>query len=346
MMAQFTLDTDSQLHDFVKKSINKENFSIFPLAGDASSRKYFRVSHENESWVLMSWEPVHDPRTYPYLSIQKHFADHKINVPRIFNMDLERGLYLLEDLGDLTLERKFWENLKQDNVLPFYKVAIDQLAILHRLSLDTNNKPQCTAYSVRFDTEKFLWELNYTLTYLFGSFLKIQLPTNIAEALQAEFHHLAQQLAHAPAVLSHRDFHSRNIMIKGAKIYFIDFQDARMGPPQYDLVSLVHDSYVNLNASSISQLIAYYLKVFPEAITLYGDKKTFEQFFHLQMLQRCFKACGTFAAIHAQRGDTRYLKYLPHTLSKVQMSLNEIASFPHIKNLVRAIQLPELETWP
>jgi N-acetylmuramate 1-kinase len=343
MMAQFTLEADSQLHDFVKKSLHLENFNIFPLAGDASSRKYYRLTSEEHSWVLMRWEPVSDPKNYPYLSIQDHLSQNGINVPNIFHVDSSTGLYILEDLGDLTLERKFLENLHQENVLPFYKVALDQLATLHKLSLDKKNHSQCTGYSVRFDIEKFLWELNYTLTYLFKNFLNIKMSASEEKALQKEFEALSKLLAEAPSVLCHRDFHSRNIMIKGDKIFFIDFQDARMGPVQYDLVSLFHDSYVTLSDESIESLMSHYLSVFPEAVALYGDRKNFDYIFNLQMLQRCFKASGTFAAIKAQRDDTRYLKYLPHTLSKVQKALSLIDRFPRMSALVQNIQLPELE---
>jgi len=344
MMAQFIIEEDSQLHDFVRNSLSLKDFTIFPLAGDASSRKYYRVVSGEDSWVLAKWEPVAEPDKYPFISIQKHLFDNKINVPKIFAADYSAGLYLQEDLGDLTLERKFWENMHQENVLPFYKVTLDQLAILHRLSLDKSNLDKCTAYSVRFDTEKFKWELNYTLTYLFKTFLKIQ-PQN-EEALQKEFELLASTLAQIPSVLTHRDFHSRNLMIKSNKIYLIDFQDARMGPPQYDLVSLLHDSYVELSETSQTALLEYYLGIFPEALKMYDNKKMFLYYFNLQMLQRCFKACGTFAAINAQRGDNRYLKYLPHTLGKVRTALMNTTEFPLLKEMVENIQLPDLEAWP
>jgi aminoglycoside/choline kinase family phosphotransferase len=135
-------------------------------------------------------------------------------------------------------------------------------------------------------------------------------------------------------------------MIKGERIYFIDFQDARLGPPQYDLVSLVHDSYVQLSDENAQKLIDYYLEQFPEALKMFKDKKDFMHFFHLQMLQRCFKACGTFAAVLNQRGDKRYLKYLPHTLKKVNAALAELKDYPTIAGMVKNLKLPQIEKWP
>ncbi len=346
MVAQISAEYPKVFDELIKKHLSITDYSIVPLAGDASSRRYYRVVKANQSWVLMEWVPFQNPSEFPFISIQKHLEEIKIGVPSIIGMDEQKGLFLLEDLGDLTLERRFWEFSKQDSILPFYQVTLDLLVQLHRQSLDKTQWHRCTAYGVQFDTEKFTWELNYTFKNLFT----ILCPHNLSEvqqgALQKEFTKLAQTLAEAPQVLCHRDFHSRNIMIKGDRIYFIDFQDARMGPPQYDIVSLVHDSYVNLNDEHIESLILYYLSIFPEALALFKSREHFMHYFYLQMLQRCFKACGTFAAILNQREDRRYLKYLPHTLLKVKQALAHTTDFPMIKNLVDHLQLPQIEKWP
>ncbi len=346
MVAQILTDYPKVFDDFISKTLSVDGYSVVPLAGDASTRRYYRIFKGSQTWVLMEWEPFLDPQKFPFISIQKHLLETKIHVPQIIGYDQEKGLFLLEDLGDLTLERRFWEFLKQESILPFYQVTLDHLILLHRRSLDPKQKNNCTAYGVRFDVEKLSWELNYTFKNLFTQLCPHQLGEQGVAQLQTEFTRLATTLAEAPQVLCHRDFHSRNIMIKGDQIYFIDFQDARMGPPQYDLVSLVHDSYVHLSAQSIQSLIEYYLVHFPEALALFKTKKEFMHYFHLQMLQRCFKACGTFAAVLNQRGDQRYLKYLPHTLAKVQQALGEVPEFKMMKKLVDQLQLPQIEKWP
>jgi N-acetylmuramate 1-kinase len=346
MVAHLTTDTPKAFTEFITKNLKIENFSVLPLAGDASSRRYYRVVKNNQSWVLMEWDAFQNPENFPFISIQKHLHVHQINVPEIIAFDEKQGLFLLEDLGDLTLERRFWEFLKQDKVLPFYQVTLDFLVKLHKLYLDPKNRHLCTAYQVQFDVEKFTWELNYTFKNLFTQLCPHQLSETQVAELQNEFSSLARTLAEAPQVLCHRDFHSRNIMIKGDKIYFIDFQDARLGPPQYDLVSLVHDSYVKLNPENIKSLIQYYLKHFPEVLTLYKNETEFMKYFHLQTLQRCFKASGTFAAILNQRNDGRYLKYLPHTIDKVRQALQHTPQFKNIKLLVDQLKLPQVEKWP
>lgn len=346
MMANFSLSHPKIFDEFIKKHLQIENFSIVPLAGDASSRKYYRVVRQTESWVLMEWEPFNSPDAFPFISIQSYWHRHGIQVPEIIGFDNTTGLFLLEDLGDLTLERRFWEFSNQENIMPFYKATLDQLITLHRLILQPHKDSDCTAYQIAFDVEKFLWEMNYTYKNLFQILCPQQLTDKEEKALQAEFTEIAKTLADLPQVICHRDFHSRNVMIKGENIMLIDFQDARRGPPQYDLVSLIHDSYVTLDAKNSSALIDYYLKQFPEAIEMFSTKKEFMHFFTLQTLQRCFKACGTFAAILNQRNDRRYLKHLPHTLTKVTGALEELKAYPMISRMIQNLQLPQIEKWP
>ena len=113
--------------DFLCKSLFSDKFEVFPLAGDASSRRYFRVHLALQSWVLMVWEPFEDNEKYPFLSVLNHFERNQIAVPNVVAKSPAEGLMLLEDLGDLTLERKFWENQSHESAFEYYKLSIDEL---------------------------------------------------------------------------------------------------------------------------------------------------------------------------------------------------------------------------
>src|SRR4051812_37776644 len=106
------------IQTFLKNSLKYEDFKVYSLAGDASNRRYYRVIQGHQSWVLMRWEPF-DPENYPFLSVLKHFAKAGVHVPEVVFMSPEEGLVLLEDLGDLTLERKFMESQSQENSFEF-----------------------------------------------------------------------------------------------------------------------------------------------------------------------------------------------------------------------------------
>jgi aminoglycoside/choline kinase family phosphotransferase len=312
-----------EISEFVRSSLSRSDFEIFALAGDASSRRYFRVVAGEESWVIMAWEPFEDNGDYPFLSVRDHFAKHEVRVPAVVAKAPALGLVMLEDLGDLTLERKFWENQSQELVIPFYQQALDELIKMHYPS--TFDRTNCTAFKVSFDTEKLLWEMNYGREHLMLGVCELKLKPNEMKYLDRIFLQICNTLNDEPKFIAHRDYHSRNLMLKLGKMRVIDFQDARMGSIQYDLVSLLRDSYVQIKDEIADQLIRYYLERrldFKKAGGLPDvSMDQFRHIYEIQTIQRCFKACGSFSSFYNLRKDTRYLKYIHHTLQTVRRSL-------------------------
>ena len=232
----------------------------------------------------------------------------------------------MEDLGDLTLERKFWESHHQKNSYLFYKMAIDEIVKIHYQA--TENKSDCSAFKIKFDTEKFLWEMNYGKDSLLLGILKLKFNSSLADSLQKVFLEICEILDREPKRIAHRDYHSRNLMIKLDQMSVIDFQDARLGPVQYDLVSLLKDSYVDLNEEMSGLIKNEYISQM-EALTHQPfSRQHFEYIYEIQSIQRCFKASGSFASFFHQRQDRRYLKYLSGTLNRVMKSLSQ---FPEYK---------------
>ncbi len=297
-----------------------QNITLSPLAGDASTRRYYRITDNVNSWVLMDMEPF-DLNELPFSNIEEHFRLNGINVPQIYSLRPEDGLLLIEDLGDLTLERKFWENLDQNEIIPFYQLALDELLKIHYTA--TENKRTCIAFNVNFDKEKFMWEMNYGKQQLIERLCLID-STPFSDHLNKIFNSICSRLDQEPKFLCHRDYHSRNLMLKLNKMYVIDFQDARMGPIQYDLVSLLRDSYVDLKDDIFDNLLNYYNENQP---SFQKSSSLFYEVFELQTIQRCFKACGSFASFYNLRQDTRYLKYLNKTLRTVIKSLDAFPEY-------------------
>lgn len=312
--------------DFLKTHLEDRDFQIHPLAGDASSRRYFRVVQEPQTYVLMCWDPFSDITNYPFLSVQRHFAKFGVNVPEVKAMAPEDGLILLEDLGDLTLERKFWENQDQTLSWPHYELTLDELIKIHFAASKDRTAP-CTAFQIAFDTEKFLWEMNYGREHLLERLAHVKLSDADQASLQKIFLEICQTLDQEPKCISHRDYHSRNVMLKFGKVRVIDFQDARLGPIQYDLVSLLQDSYVQLSQESRQHLLDVYLQKAAEFLPKQFSREQFDHVYRLQLIQRCFKACGSFASFYNLRSDKRYLKYLPSTLKAVANQLREFKEY-------------------
>lgn len=316
---------DEFLNPFLTRSLQSNAYKVFSLAGDASNRRYYRVVLDQNSWVLMRWEPF-QPENYPFLSVLNHFAKNGVHVPKVIAMSPEEGLVLLEDLGDLTLERKFWESQNQEAAMEFYQMAADEIVKIHHPA--TLDKSDCTAFKIKFDTEKFLWEMNYGKDNLLSGILKFPFNDTSSKEINSVFLDICSRLDQEPKRIAHRDYHSRNLMIKLDQMSVIDFQDARLGPIQYDLVSLMRDSYVDMNDAMAKNLINYYLEKSKPYLPKDFSREHFDRIYELQSIQRCFKACGSFASFYHLREDRRYLKYLSGTLRRVMKAVNE---FPEYK---------------
>jgi len=320
-----------QIYQWVSTQIKEKQFSIIQLAGDASARRYYRIVKDERTWVLMSWEPF-IAKDYPFLSVQKHFETCGVHVPEIVAVGADQGLLLLDDLGDLTLERKFWEQSTPEASFGFYKQTIDELIKIHDVA--THSEIKSTASVTKFDTAKFLWEMNYAKEHLLLGLLKIKLNDSAAKELENIFTDFCTKLDREPKVICHRDYHSRNVMIRRDKVYVIDFQDARLGPVQYDLVSLFKDSYVEITEDYTKMLMNYYLENSAEKKKSTFSPEHFNKTYELQSLQRCFKACGSFASFMNMRQDRRYLKYLTPTLKRVMKSLLHFPEYTLLQSLL------------
>jgi aminoglycoside/choline kinase family phosphotransferase len=311
--------------NFLIKHFGYDDYKVYQLAGDASNRRYYRCLKDAQSWILMRWDPF-KPEKYPFLSVLNHFAKHKVHVPKVVAMSPEEGLMLLEDLGDLTLERKFWESQVAEASIRFYRQAIDEIIKIHFPC--TLDRSDCTAFQIKFDIEKFMWEMNYGKENLLSGLCKFSFSGTLAKELDSCFQKICTRLDDEPKFIAHRDCHSRNLMIKFDEMRVIDFQDARLGPIQYDLVSLLRDSYVNIPDAMANELLEYYLIQSRQYLGSHFSRDHFDEIYELQTIQRAFKACGSFSSFYNQREDRRYLKYIGHTLKRVLKSLNH---FPEYK---------------
>ena len=332
MLFELSNPISKEIQSWVQEQIQSEEaFSIYQLAGDASARKYYRIIAGEKTWILMFWEPFNEA-SYPFISVQKHFKLAHVNVPSILAVNAKLGILLQEDLGDLTLERKHLENTNERSSISFYQQSLDEIIKIHDVATVLNNKT--TATEIMFDTAKFMWEMNYAKEHLFTGILDFKMGDQKAAALNTVFTHFCERLHQESKVICHRDYHSRNIMIKLGQVYVIDFQDARLGPVQYDLVSLFKDSYVELSDDYTHSLMNYYFENSNLKKTAGFSLEKFNLIYELQSVQRCLKACGSFASFMNSRQDRRYLKYLPSTLKKVIKSLSYFPEYQLLTDIL------------
>jgi len=313
--------------------------SVVALTGDASDRRYFRVLVPNDASQVLAVHPgAIDFEQLAFVNVAGLLASMPAPVPRILAHSNELGIIALQDLGDVTLQAHLGAATPAEHAA-LYREAVGLIATLQRRGAEMAS-PAYVPYGIAFDVEKLTWELNFFVKHFLEAYRGESLTPDARTALGGEFAAIVEELAAEPRVLCHRDYHSRNLMLHGGQLYIIDFQDARMGPDTYDLVSLLRDSYVDLLEAQVDELIAYFLALRGQG-TAAGDGPRFRDRFDLMALQRNLKALGTFGFQAATRVNPVYIQYIPRTLACVRANLERHTRFARLRELL-ADALPEL----
>jgi aminoglycoside/choline kinase family phosphotransferase len=244
----------------------------------------------------------------------------------------------LEDLGDLTFQAALLREPKLKERL--YERAIDTLAGL-RAQAEGAPDPACLAFARVFNVELYDWELHHFREW------GLEARTGRAPALadrsriDALFLEIAKRLDAEPRGLTHRDYQSRNLMIKGEEMVIIDFQDALLGPRQYDLVALLRDSYVELDRPFIERMLERYLSAFERAGGPRLERAPFVRVFDLLTIQRKLKDAGRFEFIARVKGNPGFLPYVEPSLRYVRAALERVPEAAELGEIL-ARYVPEL----
>jgi aminoglycoside/choline kinase family phosphotransferase len=272
----------------------------------------------------------------PFVNVARLLSSMPVPVPRILDHSRELGIIALEDLGDVTLQAHVGAASAAEHAA-LYREAVALITTIQHRGRELESS-HYVPYNVAFDVEKLTWELRFFTKHFLEAYRGAQLSDATREALSAEFAAIAAELAAEPRVLCHRDYHSRNLMLHNGRLYIIDFQDARMGPDTYDLVSLLRDSYVDFSGQQVEALIAFFLAKRGASAAEDAD---FRRRFDLMALQRNLKALGTFGFQTTSRGNPVYIQYIPRTLTYVRANLARYGRFGRLRDLL-AQHLEEL----
>jgi len=308
---------------------------IKKLTGDASSRRYYRIKTADEKYVVCLDEPLVDNREPLFFEMQKILESNGLRVPRVLDSSPPKGYLLEEDLGDVTFLRHLSGLRNQREELAAYELALGQLIKIH--SLDTNKFPDAPFNNYSFDKEKLKSEVDFTIKQLIEGLFEQELTNDKKNVLEKTFNSICEELGSQEMVLTHRDFHSRNIMVKAGEQIIIDFQDARMGIPQYDLVSLLEDSYYKISRQNKFALRKTYWENFLEPKGLQPSFEEFSILYDKMAIQRTFKALGSFAYIYRLRGDIRYLKYIGYAFEKMRDILFRYKDYNNLRVVLSEI---------
>jgi aminoglycoside/choline kinase family phosphotransferase len=318
---------------------NAEITSLAPLAGDASSRRYYRAAltgADAVSSVIVMEIPAgsalplsseelavfkQPPRELPFLNLHRFLTSIGVRIPALYSGWEKEGILLLEDLGDTALWDRV-QGLREAEVADWYRKAIDQLLVL-QIRGTRERDESCIAFQQRFDFRLYMWEFDHFLEYGLQKRADVRVTPSAIEHLRKTFTGIAATLDRQEACLSHRDYHSWNLMIYNNEVVIIDFQDALLAPPQYDLASLLNDRITDsvVTPDLEERLVRYYVdgRVEQEGHGL--DREQFREIYLLSAIQRDLKVVGRFYYLDLVKGKPGYKKFIPPTVHRLRRNL-------------------------
>ncbi len=322
------------------------NAPVTKLKGDASNRSYYRVGTFPDSYVVMvmpkdagkseeatKGEP---PKELPFLNVHRYLDSLKVRVPKILRFDEPKGMMVLEDLSDQTFEKALSDATRE----PLYKNAVQLLARL-RAAAEKDPRPECIAFGRAFDEDLYDWELHHFREWGLEVWSGKKPSSEERSELDRIFRRISAQLAALPRGFTHRDYQSRNLMVKDGELIVIDFQDALLGPRQYDLVALLRDSYVELPRPFVEQMLGEYVAEFERATKEKIDFAGFLRVFDLLTVQRKLKDAGRFEFINRVKGNPGFLVSIPASLRYVRAALEVQPQLSDLRRIVGRY-VPEL----
>ncbi len=328
-----------------KLNLNIDSLEVQKLFGHASYRTYYRVHlKDGKTYIVMQMPEgvssvseeitnYEGPKNeLPFINIQRYLVSLKLPVPAVYAWDEASKLMLLEDLGDRHLE-SYLKEASPALQISFYKRAIDLLVEMQKKTTQAPSK-DCIAFHRSFDEKLLNWEFDHFLEYGIEDRFKIKVAEEDKKVFEEFTRKISKEIASSTYGFVHRDFQSRNILLKDYQLYILDFQDALQGPPSYDLVSLTRDSYIELTPSAVEELLSYFIEARKKAKIAIDDEKSFRRLFYLTALQRKLKDTGRFQFINTVKGNPSFLVSVPSSLRYIKDTFVKLPELERLKKMI------------
>ena len=323
------------MDSFLKSALRGKKYTTFPFTPEGSERRYTRIKTKKQSWVL-AYSPLDQKKKF--FAIHKLLSRQGLNVPKIEAQ--KKQYYLLEDLGDYSLEKKVFG--RKTFPLSFYRLALDQVIKMQKSNRQKASQPGSVFPRGQFTEKKFFNEMLYTEKYLIKNLFRYTSSQSFRKKYLKEWEYICHKLSGFSYSLAHADFHCRNLFIKNRKIYLIDFQDAMPFPRFYDAISLLYDVYIypKLKEKDRKKLLEYFIRKSGFLDTDSGSgsgsgsgSAGIKEEVLMTALQRLFKAQGRFAGFYVLNKQSTHLKHIRPVLQMLKKLL-KTSSFPAFTTLV------------
>jgi len=305
-------------------------YKILPIAGDASFRKFYRFILNNNSKIIVSAKEEKYKNLVAYSAINKFLRKNKILTPKLLAHDYPKGIIVIEDFGDISFHKVL---LKQKKKLTTYKKLIDLLLKIQKIKPKSRIKNIIDKPHVinKYSNKYLHKESDLFFDWYLPLFLNKKKVLKVKKKTKKILTLLYNSLNFPNSCFVHRDYHVQNLMKVGKKIGVIDSQDALIGNPAYDLVSLIDDVRIRTSKKLKDQIYSYYLKKTSKIYRI--NSKKFSEDFNTLSVQRSLKIIGIFSRLFKRDKKNKYLKLIPYTWQLLEMRMGSEA-FSKLKEIL------------
>tara|TARA_B100000029_G_scaffold51684_1_gene46969 strand:+ start:1448 stop:2413 length:966 start_codon:yes stop_codon:yes gene_type:complete len=293
---------------------------ILPIAGDASFRTFYRLtSKKKKSKIIVVAKKEKYKNLVAYTAINRFLRNHGILAPKLYDYNFNKGIIIIEDFGNSSIYDTL---LKRKNKLLIYKKLIDLLLRIQKIEPKfkikniKNNSHLIYKYSKKYLHKESDLFFDWYLPQLIGKKKSINLKNKGKKILSK----LYNKLNFPNCCFVHRDYHSQNLIKVGKKIGIIDSQDALIGNPAYDLVSLIDDVRIKTTRKLKKQILNYYLK--KNTTISKKDSNKFLEDFDILSIQRNLKIIGIFSRLFKRDKKKKYLKFIPYAWDLIEQRIS------------------------
>ena len=300
----FEVSRRGQLEAWLRLILDDRDFTLTDLAADAGARRYFRIKPSGEDSLVVMDAPVAHNDNQQFAFVANLLASHGLHVPKVSHANLKDGFLLLSDLGDETY-LKVLNNENADKLFDDATTALIKLQSITELDL-------LSRYNAGLMSE----ELALFDNWYIQQHLNITLEENAQSSLNNVLKLITERCMSQPTVLTHRDYMPRNLMVCEENPGILDFQDARIGPISYDLISLFKDAFISWEEEQVLDwTIRYWEKARKASLPVPEDFGSFYEDVEWMGLQRHLKVLGIFSRLKHRDGKNHYILDAPRFLT-------------------------------
>ena len=293
---------------------------MMQISGDASFRTFYRLKNKKKNKIIILAQKEKYKNLIAYSVINKFLRTNNIHAPKLYASDFSKGVIVIEDFGDVSFHKIL---IKKKNKLIIYKKLIDLLLKIQKIKPKTKIKNINGGFHVlnKYSRKYLFEESDLFFDWYLPLFLSKKKSLNIKNKSKKILLKLYKKLNFPNSYFVHRDYHSQNLMKTKGKIGVIDSQDALIGNPAYDLVSLIDDVRIKSSKKLKNKIYSYYL--IKNIKNLKNNSKNFLEDFNILSVQRSLKIIGIFARLFKRDKKDQYLKFIPYTWQILELRMKE-----------------------